>query len=59
MVIRYKYYDDWRHMETWEMSHFFKPNWWDMYITSVVMMILGGMLLGIDTGLVLSEAFKW
>ena len=46
MIIRYRYYDDWRNMETWEMSHFLAPNWWNIYAASIVMLIAGGFILG-------------
>jgi len=49
MIIRYKYYDYWRSVEYWEMSYFWKPHWWDMYIASTVMLTIGGVFLGIDT----------
>ena len=49
MIIRYKYYDYWRSVEHWEMSYFWKPHWWDIYITSVMLLAIGGVFLGIDT----------
>lgn len=58
MIIRYKYYDGWRTTESWEMCHFWTPNWWEMYIASVLMLIVGGVLLGMDTAFLLREAVK-
>lgn len=46
MIIRYRYYDDWRNMETWEMSHFWEPNWWNIYVASIIMLVAGGFMLG-------------
>lgn len=48
MIIRYKYYDDWRKLETWEMSWFWKPYWWNIYILSILMLVAGGGMLCAD-----------
>lgn len=42
MVIRYKYYDYWRTLDTWEMCYFWKPHWWLCYIASVVCLWISG-----------------
>lgn len=47
MIIRYKYYDYWRSVEHWEMCYWWSPHWWDVYIISILFLILGGVLLGI------------
>lgn len=53
MIIRYKFYGEegggfsWRAAEHWEMSYFWKPRWWDIYILSVLMLVVGGALLGV------------
>ena len=56
MIIRYKYYDYWRTLEHWEMSYFWSPDWWDIYIASVFMLIGGGFLLGLPFTHFLMEA---
>lgn len=47
LIIRYKYYDDWRLIESWEMSYFWKPHWWIVYVASIFMLVIGGYLLGV------------
>jgi len=46
MIIRYKFYDDWRALDYWEMCPWWSPNWWSVYIASVVAVAAGGFLLG-------------
>lgn len=45
MIIRYKWYDDWRLKVTWEMCYWLKMNWWDAYIMAVLMLVFGGALV--------------
>jgi hypothetical protein len=47
MVIRYKFYNDWRTLDFWEMCFFFKPQWWIAYIfCGVIPLVVGGILIG-------------
>lgn len=46
MIIQYKFYTYWRSLDTWEMSYWLIPHWWDAYI------YLGILPLGIGSGLV-------
>jgi len=46
MIIRYKFYDDWRDLDYWEMCPWWSPNWWSVYIASVVAVAAGGFMLG-------------
>ena len=55
MIVRYKYYNYWRNQETWAMSPFWSPNWWNIYILSVVLIAIGGIALGINIGIVIKQ----
>jgi len=55
MIVRYKYYNYWRNLDTWEMCPFWSPNWWNIYILSVVLIALGGIFLGINVALVIKQ----
>jgi len=55
MIVRYKYYNYWRNLDTWEMCPFWSPNWWNIYILSVVLIALGGIFLGIHVALVIKQ----
>lgn len=47
LIIRYKYYNDWRLIDSWEMSYFWEPHWWSIYVASIFMLVIGGYLLGV------------
>lgn len=49
MIIRYKYYDDWRNNESWAMSTSFADDWWNMYAMSIVFLVVGGFMLAFVT----------
>lgn len=55
MIVRYKYYNYWRNQETWEMCPFWTPNWWNIYILSVALLVIGGYLLGFNVALVITQ----